>query len=216
MPETRTEDSVDSEPRRLRPGQVHHASPARREGPKQNTSGAALEAYGSFIASLAPWSHFVTLTHRPPDDERSVAWHRVGVAHHRRMVREWFHDDVRRYDPDASWWSEMEFHLTGQPHEHGMLYVDALAPTLSMRQAWWDRSGFAKWLTIDHRGAISPAAYVSKYSQKSTSREPMVWGLGLGPDPAPQTIVQARPASVAEHERRFFVDPARVIEENER
>jgi hypothetical protein len=143
-----------------------------------------LEAYGSWIASLGPWSFFVTLTHRTPEDPTAANWSRVGVARHRRMVREWFYDDVRRLDRSAKWWSEMEFHASGQPHEHGMLAVDELAPWLQMRQAWWDRAGFAKWLPIDGRGAMLPAAYVSKYAQKAVSREPLVYGFGLLPRPS--------------------------------
>lgn len=138
---------------------------------------AALDEYGRWIGGLAPWTHFVTLTHRPPEDDRSRTWRRIGVARHRRMVREWFYEDVRPLDRSARWWSEMEFHDSGQPHEHGMLAVAETAPVLSMRQAWWERAGFAKWRDVDD--AAGAAAYVSKYAQKATSREPLIWGFGL-------------------------------------
>jgi hypothetical protein len=136
-----------------------------------------LDAYGSFIASLADWSHFVTLTHRTPEDPSAVSWHRVGVARHRRLVRDWFYECVRPRAPGARWWSEMEFHVSGQPHEHGMLAVPSNAPDLEMRDAWWQLAGYAKWLSIAGQDGISPAAYASKYAQKATSREPMVFGV---------------------------------------
>jgi hypothetical protein len=148
------------------------------------TNALVLDAYGTFIAGLAPWTHFVTLTHRLPEDPSASTWRRVGVARHRRLVRDWFYEDVRRLDPSARWWSEMEFHASGVPHEHGMLCLAANAPDLTMRSRWWERAGYAKWLDVDARGAIAPAAYVSKYAQKATSREPLVFGFGLLPAPS--------------------------------
>lgn len=136
-----------------------------------------LAEYGRFIAALAPWSHFVTLTHRLPDDPRAPTWTRVGVARHRRMVRDWFYNEVRPRAPSAVWWSETEFHVSGVPHEHGMLAVPSNAPDLQMRSAWFLAAGFARWDSIAGQNGVSPAAYVSKYAVKSTSREPLVFGI---------------------------------------
>jgi hypothetical protein len=97
-----------------------------------------LDAYGVWIASLAPWTHFVTLTHRLPDSsDANLARHytRVGMSRHRRLVREWFHGAVRPRDPAARWWSELELHATGIPHEHGLLALGLTAPSLSMHRS---------------------------------------------------------------------------------
>lgn len=176
------------------------------------TSALVLDAYGQWIASLRPWNWFVTLTH---DENRKDAPRFVGAALHRRKVREWFHEDVRPFCESAGWWSELEFHLSGWPHEHAVLHLPDNAPWKKMRTAWWDRAGYATWLPIDARGAESPAAYITKYSQKATSREPLVWGIeAMGPKRALQQVVP--PAWGDDRERRWHFDPARVIEENER
>ena len=97
------------------------------------TPAAVLEAYGIWIAGLAPWTHFVTLTHRLPDSSdanRARNYTRVGLARHRRLVRKWFHGDVRPRDPAARWWSELELHESGIPHEHGLLALGDTAPAL--------------------------------------------------------------------------------------
>ncbi len=169
----------------------------------ERTPAPVLDAYGEFIGGLGSWTDFWTLTHRPPDEDsgnRSTAarpdipsvasarpygrpsFTRVGIQRHRRQVREWFYEDVRRMDPGARWWSEMELHLTGQPHEHGLLSVSAGAPVLSMRQAWWDRCGFAHVQAIRSRAAV--AAYVAKYAGKSAAWTPLVYGFGLLPAPS--------------------------------
>jgi hypothetical protein len=139
-----------------------------------------LDAYGSFVASLAPWTHFVTLTHDP---RRLGAGHSiVGVQRHRRVMSRWLFDDVRRMDPTAQWYSELELHKSGQAHEHGLLALAANAPALSVRQAWFERAGYAVIRDIvasDDVAAYAAAAYVAKYSGKSTSTEPFMAGLGL-------------------------------------
>ena len=82
------------------------------------TPAEVLDAYGTWIASLAPWTHFVTLTHRLPDSSdanRARHYTRVGFSRHRRLVREWFHAVVRPRDAAARWWSELELHESGIP-----------------------------------------------------------------------------------------------------
>ena len=146
---------------------------------------AVLDAYGIWIAGLAPWTHFVTLTHRLPDSSdanRARHYTRVGFARHRRLVREWFHSAVRPRDPGARWWSELEQHATGIPHEHGLLALSDMAPALSMRQAWWERSGYARVDRIERPEAV--ARYVAKYAGKQAAWAPCVWGFGLLAEPS--------------------------------
>jgi hypothetical protein len=144
-----------------------------------------LDAYGVWIASLAPWTHFVTLTHRLPDSSdanRARRYTRVGFARHRRLVRDWFHGEVRPRDPGARWWSELELHASGIPHEHGLLALGETAPALSMRQAWWDLAGYARVDAIKDSRAV--ARYVAKYAGKKAAWSPCVWGFGLLPEPS--------------------------------
>jgi hypothetical protein len=138
---------------------------------------AVLDAYGIWIAGLAPWTHFVTLTHRLPDSsDANLArrYTRVGIARHLRLVREWFHSEVRPRDRGARWWSEMELHASGIPHEHALLAVGDTAPVLSMRQAWFDVAGYARVDGIERPEAV--ARYVAKYAGKSAAWPPCVWG----------------------------------------
>lgn len=144
------------------------------------TPADVLEAYGIWIAGLAPWTHFVTLTHRLPDSSdanRARNYTRVGLSRHRRLVRQWFHGEVRPRDAGARWWSELELHETGIPHEHGLLAVGPAAPALSMRQAWWDLAGYARVDPINDSEAV--ARYVAKYAGKKAAWAPCVWGFGL-------------------------------------
>jgi hypothetical protein len=144
-----------------------------------------LDAYGVWIASLAPWTHFVTLTHRLPDSSdanRARRYTRVGFARHRRLVRDWFHGEVRPRDAGARWWSELELHASGIPHEHGLLALAERAPALSMRQAWWDLAGYARVDAINDSLAV--ARYVAKYTGKAAAWSPCVWGFGLLREPS--------------------------------
>ncbi len=141
-------------------------------------------AHGEWIATLAPWRYFLTLTHDPGrlgdmqvDPRRP--YHRVGVKRHRRLVREWFYQDVRRLDPTAQLWGELEMQpVSGQAHEHCTLACSDVAPHLKMRQAWYERAGWCDMKRIEG-SAISAAAYCAKYASKATSVEPLFLGFGL-------------------------------------
>lgn len=138
-----------------------------------------LSAYGTFVASLADWSYFVTLTHDP---RRLGKGHTiVGRQRHRRVMSRWLFDDVRRMDPTARWYSEMELHKSGQSHEHGLLEVASTAPVLSMRQAWFDRAGYAVVRSIGQAdvAAYAEACYVAKYAGKWAAVEPFIAGFGV-------------------------------------
>jgi hypothetical protein len=142
-----------------------------------------LDAYGRFVADLPPppgWTHFVTLTHDPR--RLGVGHTIVGRQRHRRVMHDWLYDDVRRFDPSAIWYSELELHKSGQAHEHGLLSVATSAPVLSMRQAWFDRAGYAIVRPIggaDTVRAYAEACYVAKYAGKWSAVEPFIVGLGL-------------------------------------
>lgn len=179
------------------------------------TPSSVLDAYGAWLADLAPWSHFITLTHRLPDGR--VALHdRVGVQRHRRLVKLWLHTEVLPRDPGAVWWSETELTKIGTPHEHGVLALaDPRAPVLSMRQAWWEMAGYARVEEIEE-SSLAVARYVIKYSVKATAWPSTVHGIA-GEDPLATRVithpVSASPRrEIFEHERRFFYDPARVID----
>jgi hypothetical protein len=138
------------------------------------------DAYGSWVAGLAPWSHFITLTHDPRRLGRGHTM--VGRQRHRRVLSKWIYDYVRRLDHGAQWFSEMELHKSGQCHEHGLLAVSATAPVLSMRQAWYDLAGFCDVRLIagdDDKQRIARAIYVAKYTGKATAVEPFIAGFGL-------------------------------------
>lgn len=156
---------------------------------------AVLLATGEWIASLAPWSHFFTLTHRLPGDTPPLesyyrrtlparplpnipTYTRVGIQRHRRMVRKFFYDVIRPYDHAAQWWSEMEMTQAGVPHEHAMVALSPNAPVLSMRQWWYESCGYAVMETIEG-SSITPAAYVAKYTEKGGAIPPLICGFGL-------------------------------------
>lgn len=158
----------------------------RLEG--QDSYPVRMAAYGSFIASLADWTEFVTLTHRPLD--RKGGWTRVGMQYHRRLVRNWFYGEhefygrgVRDVDPFARLWSETELHATGIPHEHAMLAtsVDAIDRS-SMRDVWREVCGSllrgqgAYFSSI--RDVVEVGRYVAKYTEKSSTKSPRIFGFG--------------------------------------
>lgn len=141
------------------------------------TSAQVLREYARWLASLAPWTHFVTLTHRLPGGGGTTgAWGRVGLQRHRRQRRRWVYEEIRRRDPRARWWSETELHDSGQPHEHGLLALtDRDADVPAMRQAWSDDCGFA--VVTDIESVVAAARYVEKYHEVAVG-PPLVVGFG--------------------------------------
>ena len=133
-----------------------------------------LTSYGEWIGALAPWSHFVTLTHDP---KRLPSGHTiVGLSLHRDKVNGWVQSDLRHYAPGCSWWSETELHASGQAHEHGLLAVPAGSPAaiLSARTRWYERAGYAYFRPIENVQAA--AEYVAKYTGKAAASAPIVFG----------------------------------------
>ncbi len=147
-----------------------------------NIEAGVLTEYGRFISSLAPWTHFATLTHDP---RRLQTGHTiVGRQRHRKQVQSFVRDDVRRLDRGSRWWSEMELHASGQCHEHALLALADSAPWLSIRQRWYERCGYMKIeaitaATLAGHGVTSAAEYVAKYTGKATAVAPIIAGFGL-------------------------------------
>lgn len=144
--------------------------------------------YGGFIAALAPWTEFVTLTHRPLS--RRGQWSRVGMKYHRRLVRNWFYGEhefygrgVRDIDPVARLWSETELHATGIPHEHALLATEVdITERVAMRDIWRGVCGSlmkGQGAYFEHiRDNVGAAQYVAKYTEKSASKTPRIFGFG--------------------------------------
>lgn len=164
---------------------------------------AALESTGQWVARLAPFSSFVTLTHRPilagaaqavtsrSHRSGSGAYTRVGLRRHNSMVRDWFYDDVRGVDPTARLWGETELHANGQPHEHALLALAESAPLFQCMQAWYDRPDGGIWnaqpFSQDPDELVRAAAYVekaAKYAGKLACQPPKILGFGLLPAPS--------------------------------
>lgn len=139
-----------------------------------------LDAYGHFIAELAPWTWFVTLTFDPRELAAiSSTYTRVGLQRARKRLVRWIHDDVARACPDAKAYFETELHVSGQPHHHGILALGPNAPHLTLRTAWYSTNGWARFDAIrEGRGAV--ARYVAKYSTKASTGAPFTMGLGAG------------------------------------
>ena len=159
---------------------------------------AALDATGRWVARLAQWRYFITLTHRQvaatslqPVTSRNhrSGWSshtRVGLSGHDRMVREWFHEVVRPDDPTAEWWSETELHANGQPHEHGLLACAESAPIYSWLSQWYAMEKGGIWksrpFSQDPDERVRAACYVekaAKYVGKMATQAPKVWGRGV-------------------------------------
>jgi hypothetical protein len=164
---------------------------------------AALDATGHWVAGLATWRYFVTLTHalvavtsvQPVTSRKHrsgwSSYTRVGVSRHNRLVRDWFHEVVRPDDPTARWWSETELHASGQPHEHGLLACAEPAPVFSWLGRWYGMKGGGIWKSLpfsqDPDERVRAACYVekaAKYAGKMASQAPKVWGFGLLRDPS--------------------------------
>lgn len=165
-----------------------------RTSPSGVSVNAAQMAAGEYVASLAPWNVFVTLTHRPrevederafvyvrPGGERSIVYGRSAAGYSvamdtaQRRVKSWFHRAVRRYDSYASMWAETELHKSGAPHHHLLLAVRRGFPLKSVRQAWWEECGYARaeWLVEP----VKAATYAAKYAVKETGVPPIVYGI---------------------------------------
>lgn len=178
------------------------ATPRRTDwesaGDARALSVAALDATGHWVAELAPWRSFITLTHRSlggksfqPITSRShrsgsSSYTRVGLSRHNKMVREWLYDDVRAVDPSAQLWGETELHVSGQPHEHALLACAESAPLYTFMQAWYDRSDGGIWnlqpFSQDPDERVRAACYVekaAKYAGKLACQPPKVLGFGL-------------------------------------
>ncbi len=178
------------------------ATPRRTDwqaaGDARALSIAALDATGPWVAGLAPWRTFLTLTHRPlalgsfqpvtsaAHRSGSSSYTRVGLRRHNAMVRDWFYEDVRRLDPTARLWGETELHVSGQPHEHALLACAESAPLYTFMQLWFDRPDGGAWnlepFSQDPDERVRAAAYVekaAKYAGKLACQPPKVFGFGL-------------------------------------
>lgn len=137
-----------------------------------------LDAFGEWVASLAPWTHFATLTYAPPVGHvvTTQTWTRVGMQHARRQLRDWFHRDVRIAVPTAVCWFETELHQSGQPHHHGLLALGDERPRPGLERRW--AHGHAQVEVIDY-SSFSVARYVEKAAIRPEARPPVIWGLPL-------------------------------------
>jgi hypothetical protein len=110
------------------------------------------------------------------------------------MVRSWFYGDapfrgfgVVDFDPYARWWSETEFHFSGVPHEHGMLATAASAVAKTgMRDVWRQICGDlrkSQGARFDRvQNDVAACAYVAKYTEKSATQQPRIFGFGSQDD----------------------------------
>jgi len=171
-----------------------------------------LDAYGVFVAGLAPWRWFLTLTYDPRDlAASSSTWTRVGRQRADGMLSRWMRDSVRKACPDAQAWVETELHVTGQPHHHGVLALPESAPWLRMRTEWWEANGWARFDPIDEsRGAV--ARYVCKYAAKASAGAPFTVGLSRDVTYVAGRGLYAVNVRDDERERRWFYDPAGLVE----
>ena len=158
---------------------------------------AALNETGEWIAGLASWNWFWTLTHdavRLDGADSSRPHALVGQQRHRSLVRRWVFGTVRVLDPSAQWWSETERHQTGQCHEHGLMAASDTAPWLKMRQAWYELAGYAVVRPIERLhetdGKVLVARYVAKYSEKAAAGTPLIAGFGLLPSPSHSLVLR--------------------------
>jgi len=152
---------------------------------------ASNAAHGQWLADMADWRYFITLTHRRPTSTLSThtPYTRVGLVRHNRMVRSWFHDDVRLVDSSARMWGETESHVAGGFHEHLLLACAENSGVYAWMQAWFDRRDGGHWdcqpfaAGGDRARRVELAAmYIekaAKYAGKMASQPPKVWGFGL-------------------------------------
>jgi hypothetical protein len=155
---------------------------------RELTTSTQLE-FGRWLASLADWRYFITLTHRTPTSTRlSYAdYTRVGLARHNRMVRSLFYDNIRALDPTARFWGETETHAAGGFHEHALLSCASTFGVYGAMASWFDRRDGGWWdvQPFDSSRAVELAAgYIekaAKYAGKLAAQPPKVYGFGLLP-----------------------------------
>lgn len=165
-----------------------------RQADATRVTAAAMTGYGQWLADLAPWRYFVTLTHRAPNSTAPsyTPYTRVGLNRHNRMVRDWFYQSVRPLDITARLWGETETHVAGGFHEHALLAVNPTMGIYAAMAAWYDRTEGGLWNVrrFDSDRAVELAgAYIekaAKYAGKAAAQPPKVYGLGL--DTAPNFL----------------------------
>jgi hypothetical protein len=136
---------------------------------------ARARAYGEFVASVAPWTWFMTFTFRQPvavtvDAQKSSAPYKPPVVLPReRLVRDlsWYLDRMARDGgTNSSWMLAEEFgRRTGRWHCHGLA---AVRPQLHSGRWWWEayqRWGYTRIEKARHAATVS--FYAAKYVTKS-------------------------------------------------
>jgi hypothetical protein len=141
------------------------------------------DLYGEWIAQLADWEVFVTLTYDPkkhpwcPSDRET--W---------KHWRWWIHGQIGPSLPGLRAVGAIEHHASGWPHVHSLVGWPTRAnPSLPLArypkvfyEPWFEEHGYARVDTVT--STVGAAAYVSKYLTK-TLGNPHGPGLMVYPDP---------------------------------
>lgn len=140
------------------------------------------EAQAGWLATLAPWDIYATLTYDPRRwwDPHKAPSQSATVHHFHTFIRQ--ADEALRRPILAVGASE---HTTlGWPHWHAMIATGGLDERsfAELSSVWFDAHGYAKFYRVRDGAALPIAAYVSKYlNKRSTDVEivqsrPGEWG----------------------------------------
>jgi len=133
---------------------------------------AALKvAWVDFVESMAQWTHFVTVTCRPPTEREWVrGYNQRGASY---LWKVWGRV-VGRQTGEPVWFAVEELHSSGASHLHGLLQCDGAAKEIEaacVEEAGWSR-------VRDYVARAGAESYVTKYVLKG-ARE-VRWSDGLG------------------------------------
>lgn len=132
-------------------------------------------AWREWVAELAPWRWFVTLTFTLPDGQRR-GYDKRGVAYAWARWRGFYDEVGRTQSLRLRAVAVVERHVAGSTHVHGIVAEGRGARPLteedrSYAQAWASRhGGFAR--VEDVREATAVADYVVKYVLKDGDQVP--------------------------------------------
>jgi len=142
---------------------------------ESDTRRAAQQAMGPWIASLAAWDWYVTLTYdpkrspsldKPPTDPTCT-----------RQAAKWLTDIHDRASTFLVAVMALEHHQSGWPHWHGLVKTGHIphAGAKALYKEWYSLHGYARIEPVGRPDVIPIADYVAKYLCKEGAETIIDW-----------------------------------------
>lgn len=124
------------------------------------------ESWGVFLAGLASWDWWVTLTFRDrPKEDQDRGWTKIGTHYASRAFRTFVKALQKESKEKVNWVNGLEYQRwRGVPHYHALIQGVSELRRMDFVDWWWARYGIARILPYNAKEGAS--YYIAKYVGK--------------------------------------------------